>query len=155
MGKRLRLGEVSLRQLNRDPGGVFERVRRGERLIVLRHKRPIATIQPVDGFSGQPLIKRETSIDGSPLGDVSEETDRLTDVERSLLVDAVGINKIHPARLSQFGEAVDALKEMELRGLVRKSPIGWVLRGRGMMLREVLLARAGLREEDTWRIRGL
>ncbi|MGH9196653.1 MAG: type II toxin-antitoxin system Phd/YefM family antitoxin, partial [Acidimicrobiia bacterium] len=106
MGKRLRLGEVSLRQLNRDPSGLFERVRRGERLIVLRHRRPLATIQPLDGFVGQPLITRETSIDGSPLGDANEETDRLTDVERSVLVDAVGMNKIHPARLSDLGEAV-------------------------------------------------
>lgn len=156
MEKRLRLGEVSLRQLNRDPRGVMERVQRGERMLVMRHRQVLATLQPLDGFVGQPLLEREVTIDGSPLGDASEEADRLTDVERCLLVDAVRFHKIEAGRVGgSLAEAVAALKDMELRGLVRKSAIGWVLRGRGMMLREILLARAGLREEDTWRIRGL
>lgn len=131
---------------------MLERVWRGERLIVRRHRRALATLQPLDGFVAQPLIKREIVIDGSPLGDASDEADRLDDIERGLLVEAVSLHRIHPVRLRcSLADAGTALKDMELRGLVRKSSIGWVLRGRGMMLREVLLARAGLREEDTWR----
>jgi len=37
---------VTIRDLSRTPGGVIQRVLRGERLIVCRHGHPIATLQP-------------------------------------------------------------------------------------------------------------
>lgn len=44
------LPTVSVRELVRNPGAVIDRVRSGERFIVARHGRPVATLQPIDGW---------------------------------------------------------------------------------------------------------
>lgn len=151
--KKVSLGVVGIRQLSRDPGGVLARVARGERLLVRRHKKVVATIQPIAGSVVLPHVPRELSVDGSPLGDAQEEAAKLTRAEKLLLTDAVGVTRIIPVRVSRPSVRwQEVLELMEAKGLVRKSPIGWILRGRGMVLREVLLAEAGMLEEDTWRL---
>lgn len=135
---------VSVRELSRNPGSVLERVAGGERLIVTRHGTPIATIQPLSGSVYQPIDRSEHDVYGRPHRDAEWEIARLSDLQRRLLRDAVKWDKIIAGRVVRAGEDWrGALEEMRLRGLVRRSPRGWVLRGPGLVLREALLAEAG------------
>ena len=38
---------VSVEDMKRDPGGVLERVREGETLVLVEHDRPVAEIRPI------------------------------------------------------------------------------------------------------------
>lgn len=135
---------VSVRHLSRKPAHVLDRVAAGERFIVTRHGTPIATIQPLSGSVFQPIDQSEHDVYGRPHRDAKHEVARLSDLQRRLLRDAVTWDKIIAGRVGRAGEDwCAALEEMRLLGLVRRSPRGWVLKGRGLVLREVLLAQAG------------
>lgn len=73
------LATVTTSDLSRKPGEVLSRVRRGERLVVVRHKDPIATLQPLDGFVSQPFGGAAHDVFGWPIGGLDEEIEKLTD----------------------------------------------------------------------------
>lgn len=66
-----------------------------------------------------------------------------------MLMDGVRRDRLHPygTRRVDSSDAMEVLKEWELRGLARRAKRGWVLAGRGLMLREALLEKAGRRTE--------
>lgn len=143
------LPKVSMRELSREPGEVLKKVLRGQRLIVSRHGHPVATLQPLDGCVAQPFTGRENDLLGSPLGDLDREIAKLRPVEKRMLMDGVRRDRLHPysTRRVDSSDAMGVLKEWELRGLARRAKRGWVLAGRGLMLREALLEKAGRRAE--------
>ncbi len=73
------LSVVTTSDLSRSPGKVLDRVARGERLIVCRHQRPVATLQPLDGVVVQ-LGARAHDIYGRPIGGPLEETEKLDEI---------------------------------------------------------------------------
>lgn len=151
-----RLAVVTVRELSRDAREVLDRVLRGERLIVARHGRPIATLQPLDGIVVQPLSGHDCDVTGSPLGDRETELAKLSELQRQLLRDGGEFDRIYPMRIARENDLSDVLRALEglgVRGLARKTSRGWVVSGRGMILREILLSAAGRSEEATWRIR--
>lgn len=42
------LVNVSVEEMTRDPGGVLDRVREGETLVVVDHDQPVAEIRPIE-----------------------------------------------------------------------------------------------------------
>ena len=113
-------------------------------MILCRHGRPIGTLQPLDGLVEQPLGNAH-DVTGSPLLYPHQEIEKLNPVMRELLrdclvrFDAITISKLQ-------GDAVGcmaALKELQLRGFIRRTSRGFVLTGRGFVIREALLERAG------------
>jgi hypothetical protein len=121
----------------------LERVEHGERLIVCRHRLPVATLQPLNGVIRQPFDGRDYDVTGSPLGNMSVEVEKLTELEIQLLItskwDRFVVGRV--ADVFGWADSVRALEKMRLRGLAERTERGWVPRGRGMMLREELLAR--------------
>ena len=150
----LLLPSVSLRDLNRKPGEVLNAVFQGQRLVVRRYGRPVATIQPIDGFVLDPLSGEETDICGNPLGELSEEVGKLSDVERELIARSDHLMNRVTFSCSSVG-ATQARKGMDrlvLRGLLEKTTRGLILTGRGLMIREWLHARGrhqGLHPQGT------
>lgn len=82
-----RLPTVSTSDLSRQPHVVLERVARGERLVVCRHKRPIATLQPLDGYVFQPFSGTAHDVFGWPIGGIDAEIAKLSEAQRVLLRD--------------------------------------------------------------------
>ncbi|MEA2453729.1 MAG: Antitoxin Phd YefM, type toxin-antitoxin system [Actinomycetota bacterium] len=132
-----RLPTVSVRDLVRNPAQVLERVERGERFIVCRHRRPVATLQPIDGWVGDIDGRKPCDIYGFPIGDPEAEASKLSDLQKHLLVNV---------RLGRFifsGEGYqEAIDDLTLRGMARKSSHrGMVITGRGIVLSEWLKLR--------------
>lgn len=138
-----RLPVVTTSDLSRSPRKVLERVARGERLIVCWHKRPVATLQPLDGVVSQPLRGGGHDIYGWPIGETLEETRKLNEAQRALLTQGVVRGRFLPFRLERWfriSDLFDSLEEMQLKGLATRTHRGLVLTGRGMVMREALLA---------------
>jgi antitoxin (DNA-binding transcriptional repressor) of toxin-antitoxin stability system len=137
---------VSIGELSREPGRVLERIRRGERLIVCRHRHAIATLQPLDGYVTQPFEGKVANLDGSPVRDLQAELDALEPIEKELLMDCVRMGRIVTGGVGDR-EGVgpgDVLEQWQLRGLARKvSGYGNFATARALILREALLKRAG------------
>jgi hypothetical protein len=127
---------------------------RGERLIICRHRRPIATLQPLDGLVFQPLEGRDYDISGSPLGSPSVELEKLSETERALLLDAVSHGRLVPNRVERDHDTSTyrlALESLVIRGLIKRSSSrGHVLTGRGLVLREELFVQAERDPTDCW-----
>ena len=143
MDKRI-LPTVSVRELSRSPRALLDRVARGERLIVCRHGRPVATLQPLDGVVVQPFDGHEYDVMGAPIGDAHQEVRKLPNLARALLRDGVNRNgRIIPGRISGgFGLEAErsAIQELTQRGLIQRSRRGGLEpTGRGWMLRDALL----------------
>ena len=137
---------VTTSELSRSPGEVLERVARGERLIVCRRKRPIATLQPLDGFVMQPFTGNAHDIFGWPVGGAAEEAAKLTRAQRVLLVDGYRNGRLHisaPGHHFESGEASDGIEDLKLRGMARRTYRGTELTARGMAMRELLLKSLG------------
>jgi antitoxin (DNA-binding transcriptional repressor) of toxin-antitoxin stability system len=133
-----RLPTVGVRDLVRNPAAVLERVAHGERFIVCRHRRPIATLQPIDGWVGDIEGRRPCDIYGFPIGDPEGEAAKLSGLEKDLLVNVKRGRFIFSG--PGFREAMD---DLVLRGFARKSQNrGMVVTGRGIVLREWLRQRA-------------
>ena len=122
------LRRISVSELNDKPGEILDRAMRGERFVVCRHRRPIAMLLPL----------------GASPGDLLTDLDELTEGEKMVLRDSVRQGALKWA-------GVDT-KNLVLRGLARRSPSrgGLVITGRGLILREELLARAGVDPTDCW-----
>lgn len=143
------LGTVKVSELSRSPMKVLERVCRGERLVVLRHSRPIATIQPIDGSVLQPG-GQETDIRGGPLGDIERELARLCPEAKTILTGARrgrvnttivdGFERV--GGVSHISRAV--IQDLRTRGYIRQlaNSGGYSLTGRGIVVREELFRRA-------------
>lgn len=139
------LGVVTTSELSRAPRKVLERVARGERLIVFRHKRPVATLQPLDGVVVQ-LESGDRDLYGAPMGGPLQEAAKLSEVQRDLLLDGVRHGRFVPVRLwgrHDFRGMIRSIEDLAFRGLARRTERGWEPTGRGMMLREALLRDAG------------
>ena len=138
------LSTVTTSDLSRRPGDVLSRVRRGERLIVVRHKDPVATLQPLDGYVLQPFEGTATDVFGWPIGGIDDEIAKLSRAQRVILVHCYSRWRLTMTRLwhycpgANFNEEV---RDMHLRGLVVRTELGWELTGRGLVLREELLRR--------------
>ena len=143
MRKRVRLETIAVRDLNRRPGEILARVRAGERFVVCHHRRPVATLQPLDGVVVQPFAGSEYDIEGSRLGDARDEAAKLGEVERDLLARGVWRGRVLAGRIAErwsWGETMGALDELRLRGLAMKTHAGYVPTGRGWLLHEALAA---------------
>ncbi len=148
--RRLPLPVVTIRDLSRHPGEVMERIGRGERLIVCRHAKTLATLQPLDGYVFQPLTGTAHDVFGWPFGEERDQVERLSEPQRGMLLDGYRQWRIWPTRLEppyQWSVLMRALEDMYVRGLVRKTPRGNELTGRGLALRETLLRMEGREEE--------
>lgn len=135
------LGVVTTSELSRSPHKVLERVAGGERLIVVRHKCPVATLQPLDGVVLQ-LGVRAQDIYGWPVDTALEEATKLSEMQRALTMEITRDGRLRPmglARRFDFGALIKAIEEMSLKGLAKRTERGWELTGRGMVLREALL----------------
>lgn len=136
---------LSLRDLTRQPGPFVDRVARGERFIVTKHGRPIATLQPLDGYVVDPRAGVESDICGSPLGNPRAEAEKLTRVQREMLRNANRLHQVTTADIphSERGWRVE-MDELELRGLAKRTETrhGLYLTGRGMVLQEWLNSEA-------------
>lgn len=140
------LPRVSVGELSREPGRVLDRIRRGERLIVCRHRHPIATLQPLDGYVTQPFEGKVTNLDGTPLRDLETELDGLQPVEKELLMDCIRRGRIVSGGFGYHDgvRPVDVLEQWRLCGLARTLPgFGTFATARALVLREALLKRAG------------
>lgn len=137
------LPQVSIRDLSRRPNDVLARVARGERLIVCRHKKPVATLQPLDGFVFQPFEGTAHDVFGWPIAGIDDEIAKLSEAQRALLRDCYRQWRLRPMRLPpnlQWGYN-EALEDLVLRGLAEKTWLGWELTGRGLAMREALVRR--------------
>ena len=142
------LPTVSVRELVRNPGAVIDRVRSGERFIVARHGRPVATLQPIDGWiqcgDGHP-----TDIYGDVLGDPAHEASKLTSVQINMILAVNRLGRYIDTGDDDYRELMD---DLVLRGLARKSSHrGMVVTGRGMVLKEWLVKRAARKASPTGR----
>ena len=146
-----KLARASVTDLARKPGELVDRVLAGERFVVYRHRRPVATLQPLNGCVVQPCDGAEHDVMGSPVGSASDEVDKLSAVQQALLLDGISLGRIVTSRWSQDrapSERARAIEDLILRGLGRKSTRGTILTGRGMVLRGELFVRDGRAECD-------
>ena len=121
----------------RNPAAVLGRVSRGERFLVCRHRRPVATLQPITGWVVDGSGEHDCDIYGSPLGDQRREVEKLSQLHRELLLSTDGRSQrfIYGGQPG-YREAID---DLTLRGLARRSQHrGMVLTGRGIVLKEWL-----------------
>lgn len=140
------LPQIGIGELSRNPRGVLKRVLRGERLIVCRHGHPVATLQPLNGCVTQPFEASAEAptydLGGRPLGDLDRQIAHLTPAEKKVLMHGIRWDhRIKPAYAPS--NWIEFARDWQLRGLVRKTRRGLILTGRGMVLREALLERAG------------
>ena len=137
------LPQVSVRDLSRRPNDVLRRVAAGERLIVCRHKKPIATLQPLDGFVFQPFDGTTHDVFGWPLGGIDDEIEKLTEAQRVMLRDCYRQWRLRPFRLPEElqDDIRGMLRDLTLRGLITKTECGLELTGRGLAIHEALRAR--------------
>lgn len=139
------LSTITVRELTRNAATILARAAGGERFVVCRYGRPVATLQPLDGVVLQPLTGREFDVKGSPLGTADHEVRKLSEVQRELLCRAVHFDALRPSRLSGYDvfQVARATEDLQVRCLVKRCERGLVLTGRGMILREWLLAQQG------------
>jgi antitoxin (DNA-binding transcriptional repressor) of toxin-antitoxin stability system len=140
------LAHVSTSDLSRTPRAVLDRVLQGERLIISCHGHPLATLQPLDGVVVQPFTGRGHDIFGWLAGGEADECVKLSQAQRDLLSEAISHGKFVFGRLHgrhDFRALIEAVEDLRLRGLARKTHRGWVLTGRGMVLHESLARRNG------------
>lgn len=133
---------VTTAELSRSPGRVLERIARGERLLVCRHKRPIATLQPLDGYVLQPLTGNSHDVFGWPVGGIDEVASRLSETQRLLLLDGYRMYRLKtsvPDRTLDPGEAHRAIDDLIVRGMAERTDRGVELTARGFAIREHLL----------------
>jgi prevent-host-death family protein len=124
---------VTVRELTRRPAEILDAVARGERVIVARHGRPIATLQPLTGPFFEP-------------GAEEEILEQLTTAQRAILTDGVRLIDRLVASAGEARAGLDlhqAIRELITLGLAKRSDRGTVLTGRGHLIRERLLARVG------------
>jgi antitoxin (DNA-binding transcriptional repressor) of toxin-antitoxin stability system len=117
---------------------VLDRVARGERLIVLCHKKPVATLQPLDGTVVQPFGGEARDVYGRALGSPDIELSKLEDSHHQLLLSTVRRGVIKVTNLSGSFDWEKGIEELSLRGLASRTTRGWELTGRGILLREAL-----------------
>ncbi len=142
-----------MRDLSRNPAAALKRVQAGERLVVCWHRRPIATLQPLDGCVVEPFTGREYDVEGSPLGDASQEANKLSSIEQDLLVRGQRGHRFSPSNIShEWGgrQIREALDDLALRGLIHRSDLGWRLTGRGWLLREALVGHDTFDPQREW-----
>lgn len=137
------LPTVSISELSRNPREVLRRVASGERLLVSRHGRPLATLQPLDGYVFQPFAGTGHDVFGWPIGGVDEELAKLTELQRALLKYGYRDWRLRWTRVPEDieGSRVGAIEDLIVRGLVRKTPRGCELTSRGLAMHEALQRR--------------
>jgi prevent-host-death family protein len=143
------LPTVTTTDLSRRPGEVLARVERGDRLLVCRQRRPVATLQPLDGYVFQPFTGTAHDVFGWPFGDEAAQIERLSDAQRQMLTDGYRQWRVRLVRVHgvDSDELMRSLEDLYLRGLARKTPRGIELTGRGLALREALLRAEGREDE--------
>jgi antitoxin (DNA-binding transcriptional repressor) of toxin-antitoxin stability system len=139
------LPAITTSDLNKRPRDVLRRVAAGERLVVYWRHKPVATLQPLDGFVFQPFTGTAQDVFGWPFDDPSDQIAALTAEERALLLDGYSRWRVWPGRVHglDYSAVCRALEDMKLRGLVTKTMCGNELTGRGLALREALLKEEG------------
>ena len=138
-----RLRTVSIRELSRATAEVTERVEAGERLIVTRHGRPVATLQPLDGYVVQPFTGAAHDVFGWAIGNIDEEIAKLSEGQRVLLRDGYRHWRLWMGRVPSNveGDRGEMLEDLRVRGLAKKTSCGWEPTGRGLALHEALSGR--------------
>ena len=132
---------ITTTDLNQRLRAVLARVERGERLIVCRHRRPVATLQPLDGVVVQPFTGGAHDVFGWPCGGALEEAAKLSPCARELVKTSNSLLQMVVTHVWHFShdEIGAAREELMLRGLVRRGEIGgtWMT-PRGLALKEAL-----------------
>lgn len=152
MAKDGRLVRIQASELNKRAGELLHDVLVGKRFIVYRHRRPVATLQPLNGCVVSPAGGPPHDIWGFPMGDPSDELEKLTPVQHAMLLDGIRLGRFVYGFLpaDQSAEFKGALEDLVIRGFARRSERGTLITGRGMVLREELYARHG-RSGCDWR----
>jgi antitoxin (DNA-binding transcriptional repressor) of toxin-antitoxin stability system len=119
------LESITVGDLSKRMGPILDRVLRGERLLVCRHRRPIATLQPLNGVVLMP-DGTTSDVHGDAIGDVSQEAAKLTETQRELLRDHIQLGRIVYGRLSSVDQARlrEALDDFVAQGLADRRR-GW------------------------------
>jgi prevent-host-death family protein len=138
--RRLPLPSITARDLSRATADVLVRVETGERLVVTRHGRPVATLQPLDGYVFQPFEGTAHDVFGWPIGGIDDEVAKLSEAQRVLLRDCYLQWRLRPGRLpgDLWVGSARTLDDLAVRGLAKRTEFGWELTGRGLALREAL-----------------
>ncbi|HEX2296835.1 MAG TPA: hypothetical protein VHN37_16200 [Actinomycetota bacterium] len=112
----------------------------GERFVVCRHGKALATLQPLDGYVFQPFEGTAQDVFGWPIGGIDDEIAKLNLAQRLVLRDCYSDWRLRPFRLPEhlIKHVPGMLDDFTLRGLARKTPRGWELTGRGLALHEAL-----------------
>lgn len=136
----MQLATVTTSDLSRRPGDVLRRVIGGERLLIARHKQPVATLQPLDGYVFQPFDGTVHDVFGWPIGGIDAEIAKLSLSQRLLLRDCYRHWRLWSGRLPEGmnTNGMEMLQDLAMRGLARKTPRGWELTGRGLAMHEAL-----------------
>jgi prevent-host-death family protein len=137
------LPAVSVRDLSRTPREFLDRVAAGERFVVCRHGRPLATLQPLDGYVFQPFEGTAHDLFGWPIGGIDDEIAKLSRAQQVLLRDCYNRWRLWSGRLPEhlMVNIMGMLRDLELRGLAKKTDCGWELTGRGLAMHEALQRR--------------
>jgi antitoxin (DNA-binding transcriptional repressor) of toxin-antitoxin stability system len=148
---------VSVGDLGRNPSRFLDRVRNGERLIVCRHRVPIATIQPLNGIIKQPFDAMAYTLEGNQVLDLRSMALGLPALWQDLLLTCrveYNVDKFRSGWL--IGNWPDpaisaAYPQMALRGLAKRTR-GWVATGLGLALKDELesMRAAGTLDTDAW-----
>ena len=90
----------------------------------------------------QPFTGGATDIFGWPVGGAIAEAAKLSEVQRALLTHCVRELRIVSGRLPDHlrVDLMPALRDLMVRGLVRKTGHRWEVTGRGLVIHEALAA---------------
>ncbi len=102
--------------------------------------RPVATLQPLDGYVFQPFEGTAHDVFGWPIGGIDGEIAKLSEAQRILLRDGYRRWRLWPGRIPNDveGDRTTILEDLHIRGLAKKTTCGWELTGRGLALHEAL-----------------
>ena len=137
---------IGVRDLNRQPRKILERVEGGEVLCICRNGRPVALLQPLGGAVVQSLPGSNGAVLWTAESNLAPQVDELTTAEQALLLWGVRQGGRMTLRSGDedvpYGELADGIRSLVMKGLARRPRSGgtWIT-GRGMVLREALCAR--------------
>lgn len=115
LAKSNQIRAVTVRELTRNVAEIFDYVESGEPVLLIRHGRPIATIQPLERFVVRRALEERRNADAETEPVLQPPPD-LTHNEWAVL-DAIA-KRQHP-------EDLMTQVRLEVRGLAKKTRYGW------------------------------
>ncbi|MDQ3963348.1 MAG: hypothetical protein M3277_05480 [Actinomycetota bacterium] len=106
---------VTARELVRNSAQVFDLIESGDAVLLIRHGRPIATIQPLEQFVVRQALEERRNAEAEPKPALQPPPD-LSDTDWTVL-EAIA-RREHP-------EDLMTQVRLEVRGLAKKTRYGW------------------------------